>query len=632
MDGCDVVPYLSYVEECEHVELLVDKLSHFDDARRRKGAEALACYIGEQRCLPPGELQIHPAAVIAEFMTSTIVDKNVCIQGAKALGFMGPHAAPFASKALANLLEHHDMDIRWEVARAIRYLGPAAAQDVAKNLATLVTEDEFPIVRHQAARALEALGPAASEDAAASLGIALDDEDLDVQNAAIRALGVMGPKAAPGAAESLAKTMISGRYEMRMLAADALASMGEAAAKIAGSALDTVLRPDGLPWSAGWQPPGSDCRLRRRSAEVLASMGPEVVAEHEVKLARALGDVDPSVVQAVASTLQGSDRSRAVKGSMAFFKCSRLCDFDDEERDRKSMNLAKVKDMLSRYDATNLEDWFVEEMGVEAVADAALITEAELVEKGMKSNQAAKLIQEANTAEDRRAFEALLSKHKAIDLANWLTVEMNVTTVAEIAQMDEEELVEEGPMSRPLAKQLLENAKMEAAAIAAAKAEAAEAAAEAAREAELAEDREAALDRMLAHAEHGVCWCGEDHDAPRRAAAEALEKEIQQKKVVEEKRVKEERTRELVAKRKREREAAEKRKRADEKALAEAKLRAHELELKRKKDAAAELKRKQLEEAKRVAMRGTAWMKPGKVYTYDEWAGKEGKQLPKADD
>jgi len=52
MEGCTIIPNLTYKEECEHVELLLAKLEHVDEARRRKGAEAIASYIGDQRCLP----------------------------------------------------------------------------------------------------------------------------------------------------------------------------------------------------------------------------------------------------------------------------------------------------------------------------------------------------------------------------------------------------------------------------------------------------------------------------------------------------------------------------------------------------------------------------------------------------
>lgn len=206
MDGVNIIPALAYQEECEHVELLVAKLQHPDNARRRKGAEAMAMYIGDQRCLPAEPFDIHPAQVLVDFIEAPSSDSTLQISCVKALAQMVQYASPFASKCLANLLnpeEEREQELKWEAARALGFLGPSAAEGAAEAMGICAEVDEDAMVRMQCCRSAEKMGAAAAKYISGSLAKALWDTDADVQTSAVRALVVMGPGAADAAADAL---------------------------------------------------------------------------------------------------------------------------------------------------------------------------------------------------------------------------------------------------------------------------------------------------------------------------------------------------------------------------------------------------------------------------------------------
>jgi len=554
-------------------------------------------------------------------------EKNVCLSAAKALAIMKHHAAPHAAHALAHLMSHIDFELRWECARTLGAIGPDAAEACSEALGKALEEDEFVLVRHQVASSLELLGPRAAPGAAAALAKALYDEDIDVQTAAMRALMAMGPPAAEAAATTLAKVLASGRYEQRARAADALFNMGEAAAHLAGPALIAILRPDGLPWSASFPPPGSDERLRRRAAECIGAMAIETIERHEVKLARALLDQDPLVRRAVAEALQAGGRRRALKGATALSKDA----VDSDDDSLKPADEQIIKELLadSGVDLTDpvehgVQTWLFEDMGVKHAGDIALITEGELVAKGLKEDTARLIAEKAQAAEERRAFLKLLKENRSSDLLKWLTNDMGVFTVAEVALMSEEDLVEDGLLLPATAQQLLAAAKQKAEADAWAKQAAEEAAAEAAAEARslaLQADREAHIAELLAHDEVGMCWCGIDHDELRRVAETAEEQIRQSESEEENQRMKLVIYHDAVVEKRKEMEAAKKEKRKAQRAAADRKMREFNSNLREIQEQAAEEKAAKELAARLAAIRGGSWAKAGKVFSYEEWLG-----------
>eukprot|EP00929_Paragymnodinium_shiwhaense_P073670 TRINITY_DN37641_c0_g1_i1.p1 TRINITY_DN37641_c0_g1~~TRINITY_DN37641_c0_g1_i1.p1 ORF type:complete len:680 (+),score=206.72 TRINITY_DN37641_c0_g1_i1:104-2143(+) len=625
MDGVDILPNLSYREECEHVELLVQKLEHLDAARRRKGAEAMATYIADQRCLPE-DMPTHPAKVLADFLDAPRAEKNMCISVAKSLALMHRHAAPYASGALARKLDHTDAELRWEATRALGLLGPEAAAESAEALGRVLLEDEFVLCRLAAARTFELMGEAAAELSAKPLATALmGDEDLDVQTASVRALMVMGPKAAPEAAPELAKVVLTHRYEMKMRACDALFNMGEAAAEHAAPAMVRILRPDGEPWTAGWEPPGSDARLRKRCAEVLGAMGSDTIKKYEVKLSRALGDRDDTVVEASKATLQLAERHRALKGPIALRRGGgddKPPEIDAADEERSEADLKALKALLKTHKAERIQGWLIKEMGVASPADIALLEEEEIAARGLQKDIVSQVYQAGKVAEERKHLQELLRQHKAHDLLKWLTTEMNVASVADVALLTEDILIEEGPMLEESARELLDAARVRAV----------ELEDEAAAAAEVLKDRlvqspqmarQKALHSLLEHTRGCICWCGANHDAE----AEEEERLAADKQALEDaealRRDAEEVAEQEFLQRREDRHKQSRRERQAERDAADKKCRDHELWLLNEQDKILELKRQRAEEAKRLAMREGAWLKPGKVFTWAEFSGED---------
>lgn len=566
-DGCKIIPALNNLEEREHVELLVAKLIHTDPSRRRKGAEALASYIGEQRCLPPEEIEPHPAAVLAEAATEPLQSKLIILSCVRAVSMMESFAAPYASAALAKLMTHMDTEIRWETATALGFVGPGAAHEAAEALGLVVEEDEFALVRVSACNALRLMGPAAAEGGAQSLALALQDPDLDVQGAAIRALLAMGPAAAEYAGAEVVQTVVSGRYEMRRIACDVLYGMGEAVAERAAEELAHILRPDGLPWCSGASPPASDVVLRRKAAETLGALGQSAIALHQVKLSRALGDPDRLVREAAAKTLKLGGCAIATKGStalgelatrdgadeMAFIfdareeealrdETQRAIKAGDDEKDlgrsvaqqrlrtieaARRRNHQRVGDFLERHtigEAARIYTWMIEEMGVGSVAEISLLGDKELMEQGLDEEQVKGLLAAAKVAEQRESLENLLRENKALDLINWMTDEVDVKGPADVAQLSEDDLVEECFMSRAQAKQLIQAAR-ELIAPPVPQYARCWCGAD-----HLEEDHDKLGKVTREHAQCGLCWCGLDHEdigrREKQAREEALAREL----------------------------------------------------------------------------------------------------------
>lgn len=362
---------LDYQEELDFLEIRLQKLESKDHAVRRKSAEALAPYVLENRYLdevyarfsiaPP-----HPAQVIADGIIGPQAEKNSCMSGCQALAHMGPAAAPFASYALGVLMSNVDEELRWESARALGSLGPGAAEKASALMATQLDPEKESnvLVRFTVARSLGLLGSGAAEGAAGALAKALEDKDIDVQNASATALALIGPAAAQKAAKRLVKAMLEGTFEMRRLAVKALIAMGESSAGAAAYPASRVLnnmRPccrfhyHAMELNRKPQPQvcdkcksvgpfakGTDyscregcnwhiCRdcycntfhkdvvMQRLAAEAMYAMGAKAVRTCQVYLSRALGDPDEIVRETCQKALKMAGCDAAVQGSMALY-------------------------------------------------------------------------------------------------------------------------------------------------------------------------------------------------------------------------------------------------------------------------------------------------------------------------
>lgn len=293
-------------EQRDHVEMLVDKLASDDVKKRYKAAEALAAYVADQKFLPD-EMEPHPAAVLASAFLKDNIDRLFCVSASRSLAMMGPHAAPFAAAALANVLKHPSTELRYEAIVALKRLGPGAASKAAATLAYVALEDEENLLRREAVLALAGMGPAAAEFAGKAVAGAVHDNDTDVQVAAIKALAELGPETARYAGPALQEALTTGSQELRRLAADTICKLGPCVAEWTTTILGNHLKPH----------PGTDTVLRKKAAKALLALGPDAVYETEVLLARAMKDRDPEARAAAFNTLQEAERQEALKGEMA---------------------------------------------------------------------------------------------------------------------------------------------------------------------------------------------------------------------------------------------------------------------------------------------------------------------------
>ena len=293
-------------EMCDHVEMLVEHLEDDDIKKRIKAAEAMSAYIADDTYLPD-KMPVHPAQVLATLFHKAIPDRLACISAARCLSIMGRKAAPYASGALTKVLQNSGSDLRYEALVALGYLGPGAAPEAATAVALRAMEDEDARLRRQALLTLTIFGPDAAHVSSTAIAKACHDEDTDVQVAAIKCMLAMGPDIdCSVAGPSLVKVLESGSQEMRRFAMETVAVIGSGVAAHVSKPIAEHLRPL----------PGSDPELRLLAVIALEALGPEVVYEQEVLLARAVKDPEIEVRERAFLTLRDAGCVKGMMGSM----------------------------------------------------------------------------------------------------------------------------------------------------------------------------------------------------------------------------------------------------------------------------------------------------------------------------
>mmetsp|Transcript_30395 Transcript_30395/g.68210 ORF Transcript_30395/g.68210 Transcript_30395/m.68210 type:complete len:419 (-) Transcript_30395:216-1472(-) len=302
-----VVAKLTDQEMLDHVEMLVEHLEDDDPKKRIKAAEAMTAYIADNAYIPE-KMPVHPAQVLATLFYKSVPDRMACISAARCLKIMGRKAAPHASGALTKVLGETGSDLRYEALVALGALGPEAAPEAAAAVAARAIEDEDARLRRQALQTLTVFGPDAAHVASSAIAKACHDEDTDVQVAAIKCMTAMGPDIDCAiAGPSLVKVLNSGSQEMRRFAMDTIAVIGPGVASHVSNAIAEHLRPL----------PGSDPELRLLAVIALEALGPEVVYEQEVLLARAVKDPEKEVQERAFLTLRDAGCIKGMMGSMS---------------------------------------------------------------------------------------------------------------------------------------------------------------------------------------------------------------------------------------------------------------------------------------------------------------------------
>lgn len=300
------VSNLTDQEMCDHVEMLVEHLEDDDLKKRIKAAEAMSAYIADDTYLPE-KMPVHPAQVLATLFHKAIPDRLACISAARCLSIMGRKAASYASGALTKVLQNSGSDLRYEALVALGYLGPGAAPEAAAAVAGRATDDDDARLRRQALHTLTIFGPDAAHVSSAAIAKACHDEDTDVQVAAIKCMTAMGSDIdCSVAGPSLVKVLNSGSQEMRRFAMETVAVIGSGLASYVSKPIAEHLRPL----------PGSDTELRLLAVIALEALGPEVVYEQEVLLARAVKDPEIEVRERAFLTLRDAGCVKGMMGSM----------------------------------------------------------------------------------------------------------------------------------------------------------------------------------------------------------------------------------------------------------------------------------------------------------------------------
>ncbi|CAE7304521.1 unnamed protein product [Symbiodinium pilosum] len=266
----------------------------------------MSAYIADDTYLPD-KLPVHPAQVLATLFNKSIPDRLACISAARCLSIMGRKAAPYASGALTKVLQNSGSDLRYEALVALGYLGPGAAPEAAAAVALRAMEDEDARLRRQALHTLTIFGPDAAHVSSTAIAKACHDEDTDVQVAAIKCMTAMGPDIdCKVAGPSLVKVLDSGSQEMRRFAMETVAVIGSGVASYVSNPIAQHLRPL----------PGSDPELRLLAVIALEALGPEIVYEQEVLLARAVRDPEIEVRERAFLTLRDAGCVKGMMGSM----------------------------------------------------------------------------------------------------------------------------------------------------------------------------------------------------------------------------------------------------------------------------------------------------------------------------
>lgn len=155
----------------------------------------------------------------------------------KGIGKLGKAAAPYAGP-VADCLRHKDPHVRREAAMALRWMGPDAAPYATKQLAFALRpwsqhdpkkpwEGPHQDIREFAVLALMAFSEAAAEVGAPALAkiLTTDLSDDNLRFAAARALGAMGPAAAKFSLRQLVRALEDPDELVREAAAEALVAM-----------------------------------------------------------------------------------------------------------------------------------------------------------------------------------------------------------------------------------------------------------------------------------------------------------------------------------------------------------------------------------------------------------------------
>lgn len=295
---------LNDIEHRDHVEMLTEKLMDDDVKKRYKAAEALAHYVADDQFLPD-DMDVHPAEVLATAFMKLAVDRTFCISAARSLAVMGVKAAPYAAFALTKVLMHPAQDLRYEAMVTLRSFGPDAADEAGAPLAKVVVDDEEARLRREALKTLTVLGPGAASAAGKSICEATRDEDTDVQVTAIKCMGAMGPELNAELAGPIIKHVLEeGSQEMRRFAMETIMAIGPSLAKHLQVDVARHLRPL----------PGTDPKLRKLAVHALEAMGPAVVYDQEILLARALMDPEQEVKTAAFNALRDASGDPPLKG------------------------------------------------------------------------------------------------------------------------------------------------------------------------------------------------------------------------------------------------------------------------------------------------------------------------------
>jgi HEAT repeat protein len=227
---------------------------------------------------------------------------------------------------LQELLKHGDTEVRVQGARAIGKIGPAGKAAGPALLAALSTGTDLAL-RRESLKALAAVGPDAKE-AMPELQKALKENDPDLRKAAIAAVGKLGPagkEAVPGLVKALEE------IELRKDAMTALAGIGpdarEAASSLALCLSDKDSRRGALAALVAIKPSGRESQLvvpkvievfedkdrevRAKAAEVLGKIGRSAVPSLITALGNSNADIRLGVVVSLGTV--GRDAAPAVR-------------------------------------------------------------------------------------------------------------------------------------------------------------------------------------------------------------------------------------------------------------------------------------------------------------------------------
>ncbi len=164
---------------------------------------------------------------LLDCLAELLHDRGSAVRAAavRAVGRLGPAAAPDLVVTLVERLHDRDSRVREAAAGAVEALGPAAAT----ALAELLRNRDFR-VQHMAVEVVGVLGPAAAPALGATLTELLHDRDSAVRAAAAVAVGELGPAAAPALGATLAELLHDRKDFVRAAAVRALGRLGPAAA------------------------------------------------------------------------------------------------------------------------------------------------------------------------------------------------------------------------------------------------------------------------------------------------------------------------------------------------------------------------------------------------------------------